>query len=31
MSDRVAWVIQNAGIIDRACAYLKEAGVKLTC
>lgn len=25
------WGEENAGIIDRACAYLKDAGVTLTC
>lgn len=28
---KLEWGRRNAGIIDRACLYLKEAGVNLTC
>ena len=28
---KIEWGRANAGIIDRACQYLKDAGVKLDC
>ena len=28
---KITWGRRNAAIIDRACAYLKDAGVTLTC
>lgn len=28
---KIEWGIKNAGIIDRACRWMKDAGLKLDC